>query len=560
MKTWEVTVNPVSSTTVVGVGTSRAALSDYVGASIYGWGYLGSGNKVHTGLQNSCGDALQNGDSVQVALNPDTGELWFGVNGVWQGGGSPSLGTSPAFTGVFGTLYLMWSPAYISEACTIDWANAEFTTLKAHICCEEATGQGVVIEGLNKQSVIEIHSIPDEEKIIATDEISAPIRALDGSPATHRVEAKLAPRYSEEFPWQPCYENVEDEIWVSREIAGSNPDFSMTPGDVWERYPQINADLPRDCKWVRTDIVEIEPTVWATPSIYASYIPGGGGPITEDGSTLFDGPDVWEIPMTQLDVVPGQALCLQETYEDSDAIWVLQYADDCWFDTAVYSGGIVLDAYTWWGYRGKYHVSWHGFTIDIWSSDRIVWEDDDWVVLVRVNDADTCESRSGMPPDKWDRPDDPNEGVRAQNDWREEHGFKPFTFSESCQAAAQRHANDMAKNDLWSHEGSDGTRVFARLLDTGYGGASGAFACSENLYKDNGFEEISDAESAVKAWANSPDHRNNMTASYTSCGVASATSDSGVTYWCAVYARINGIDENNAGWVMTPFRMNGVGA
>jgi hypothetical protein len=42
------------------------------------------------------------GDVVAIALNLDTGEIWYALNNVWKSG-SPSLGTSPSASGLSGT-------------------------------------------------------------------------------------------------------------------------------------------------------------------------------------------------------------------------------------------------------------------------------------------------------------------------------------------------------------------------------------------------------------------------------------------------------------------------
>jgi len=42
------------------------------------------------------GDSYETGDIIGVALDLDSGNIWFAKNNVWQGGGDPANGLNPA--------------------------------------------------------------------------------------------------------------------------------------------------------------------------------------------------------------------------------------------------------------------------------------------------------------------------------------------------------------------------------------------------------------------------------------------------------------------------------
>lgn len=68
-------------------------------------------------------------------------------------------------------------------------------------------------------------------------------------------------------------------------------------------------------------------------------------------------------------------------------------------------------------------------------------------------------------------------------------------------AAAQRHADDMLRNSVFSHTGSDGSSPQARMADAGYGVAS----TGEIVYWATG--SAATAEGAIAFWMQSPGHR-----------------------------------------------------
>ena len=104
---WEIYVDYSYFAVTVGVGNSSASLVNLLGTDANGWGYKINGDKINNNSNSSYGDSFAAGDIVGVALNLDTGKIWFAKNGVWQNSGNPVAGINEAFSGLSGTLYPM---------------------------------------------------------------------------------------------------------------------------------------------------------------------------------------------------------------------------------------------------------------------------------------------------------------------------------------------------------------------------------------------------------------------------------------------------------------------
>lgn len=86
-------------------------------------------------------------------------------------------------------------------------------------------------------------------------------------------------------------------------------------------------------------------------------------------------------------------------------------------------------------------------------------------------------------------------------------------------AAAQRHADDMLRNGVDGHIGSDGSSPGARMADAGY---TGAASTGEIVYWGTGSAAAPD--SALNLWMDSPPHRAIiMNCSFTAGGFAAAS-------------------------------------
>lgn len=92
---------------VMGVATSSFPFSTYLGATADSWGYYQeTGEKITNAVQTAFGASYTPGAVIGIAIDADSGSIWFAKNDVWQGSGDPAAGTSPAFTGLPGGLFL----------------------------------------------------------------------------------------------------------------------------------------------------------------------------------------------------------------------------------------------------------------------------------------------------------------------------------------------------------------------------------------------------------------------------------------------------------------------
>lgn len=109
---FEVKIEGTTNNIFVGLGTPLSALTNYVGAYIYGWGYYGfNGSKYNSGA-TVYGTTCAVNDVVGVAVDIDAHKVWWSVNNVWQGAGNPSTGINPAFSNLSAPLSPMGS-AYV---------------------------------------------------------------------------------------------------------------------------------------------------------------------------------------------------------------------------------------------------------------------------------------------------------------------------------------------------------------------------------------------------------------------------------------------------------------
>jgi len=87
------------------------------------------------------------------------------------------------------------------------------------------------------------------------------------------------------------------------------------------------------------------------------------------------------------------------------------------------------------------------------------------------------------------------------NQERSQNDREPLTSIEALRLAAQAHADDMRQKNYFSHIGQDGSSHEDRIREHGY------IACStgENIAKG---QKTPDA--VMRAWMNSPGHRENI--------------------------------------------------
>ena len=87
------------------------------------------------------------------------------------------------------------------------------------------------------------------------------------------------------------------------------------------------------------------------------------------------------------------------------------------------------------------------------------------------------------------------EVINAVNAYRAQKGLPAYTVNSRLAQAAQKHANDMACNNLSVHDGSDGSTPQSRVEATGYTASS----VSENINRNN---PPLDGQAVVNSWIN----------------------------------------------------------
>jgi uncharacterized protein YkwD len=106
--------------------------------------------------------------------------------------------------------------------------------------------------------------------------------------------------------------------------------------------------------------------------------------------------------------------------------------------------------------------------------------------------------------------------IEALNAYRSQNGLPEFTVNTLLVRAAQRHANDMACNNLFVHTGSDGSTPQTRVAAQGYTASS----VSENVYGSN---PPLDGLGVINWWRNDrtdPRHNQNLlSTTFTEIGV-----------------------------------------
>lgn len=125
---WEMkqgSVQPSRPLTMIGIDAVNtridvAGSGAGTGAMATSWLYYqNNGNKYNNGSGVAYGTSWAAGDIIGVALDLDSGKLFFSKNGTWQNSGDPSAGTNYAFSGLSG----VFAP---SGSLYVDAAGAPF--------------------------------------------------------------------------------------------------------------------------------------------------------------------------------------------------------------------------------------------------------------------------------------------------------------------------------------------------------------------------------------------------------------------------------------------------
>jgi uncharacterized protein YkwD len=100
--------------------------------------------------------------------------------------------------------------------------------------------------------------------------------------------------------------------------------------------------------------------------------------------------------------------------------------------------------------------------------------------------------------------------LQLTNAQRRQAGLPALRLSSQLGQAAQAHAQDMARNNIFSHTGSNGSSMVDRVKATGYSYS----AIAENIAAGD-----PNPEATIRQWMNSPGHRRNiLNRNYTEIG------------------------------------------
>jgi hypothetical protein len=148
-----------------------------------------------------------------------------------------------------------------------------------------------------------------------------------------------------------------------------------------------------------------------------------------------------------------------------------------------------------------------------------------------------------------DKPETPREVVlRLANEFRKSQKVSPLTVNEVLADTAQKHAENMARQDKYGDDGKnghilDGKGMRDRIKESGYKGR----IFGENVGMSPGRGA---AKNIMAAWKKSSGHRKNLlNPNYTETGVGAARSKSGAWYFCHLFGAAGKRGEKPAGAV-----------
>ena len=135
------------------------------------------------------------------------------------------------------------------------------------------------------------------------------------------------------------------------------------------------------------------------------------------------------------------------------------------------------------------------------------------IVLSESPSVSATATSSAVESESTSNSGDPfiDEVVALTNEYRAEYGLEPLTLNTELSNSAQTHSEDMAHNDFFSHEGSNGSDVSTRTESAGY---------ESSYVGENIAAGYTTAEQVVNGWMDSPGHRENiLNPNYTEIGV-----------------------------------------
>jgi hypothetical protein len=126
-----VVLTAVGQGTMIGVGNTSAATSNYCGADSNGWSFYNYDGKIWISAAPGAayGAAFATNDVVGVALDLDNNFIYFAINGTWQNSGDPTSGASGTGAGIAsatGTYFAYLSFYTATHAFTCNFGASSF--------------------------------------------------------------------------------------------------------------------------------------------------------------------------------------------------------------------------------------------------------------------------------------------------------------------------------------------------------------------------------------------------------------------------------------------------
>lgn len=237
----------LGNTAMVGVGRFNTNENAFLGSDINSWSiWQLNGSTFNNNTVNNAGATnwISVGDIVQVAVDLNTGSMWFGVNGVWINGSNPGTGLIPRYTNLSGMIF----PAYSNDSAGFGDMGSLQVRLSEPFTYEIPSGFDAWDTGIGTVGGIEL----DEERLTASGNGSVQ--------ATHYISDTSTSQIYMEFD----INSIDDVTGIGLEVSD--------PGSIMaHRYWRIKSTTLVDM----VDINEIEMFesqeggVDVTDSIYA---------------------------------------------------------------------------------------------------------------------------------------------------------------------------------------------------------------------------------------------------------------------------------------------------
>jgi len=309
---WEIEVTDVWNYICFGIAEADCDLEVMLGTEetkeSYGWTNQLTAKWYHN-TQESWGSGITDGDIVMVALDLDSGRIWWGLNGTWFESGDPSTGANPAFVDVIGDFYPAVSLFWYDEVTAVFKTSDFHYTPPTGFQSVTSTGTIYTVDLAEGGSVSDEYSVSKgytktvEEEAAVSDEYKVPAPAY----MTFAEAATVAERY--DVP-SPVYtevtevSSVEDAYTTSsltatvvEEAAGADAyatNLRFTTGedqslveDHWEfiierKASPVSSYIGHVASSPTTDVTKAPITGDATVDITAG-VAGLGGAVLSEG-------------------------------------------------------------------------------------------------------------------------------------------------------------------------------------------------------------------------------------------------------------------------------------